>query len=125
MKFGKVQALATLGVAVVLIYSLGVGWYWTGDAIVLALLAGVVAWRITPRMAGPGPVLIGRREEYPRSKISHFVSVSRIKSTESIAKRSDDPFERAVLSDPGWRGFSDDDLRRKVLESTRPDGEAS
>ncbi len=127
MKFGKTEASATLAVAVVLTYSLGVGWYWTGDAIVLAILTALVTWRIIPKMASPttGPLQVRRFEQYPRSKISHYVSVSRIKSTASIAKRSDNPFERTLLSDPRWRGLSDDDLRRKVLESTGHDGRES
>ena len=118
MKFGRTQTYAALVAAVVIAYSLVAGWYWTGDAIALAVLAGLVAWRTIPKMIGPGPERVKPWENYPRSKIAHYVYVSRIRSTEAIAKRSENPFERALLNDPGWRGLSADDLRRKVLEAT-------
>lgn len=64
-----------------------------------------------------------QREQVSRSRIAHYVVVSRIKSTTLTAwlrRESDSPFERALFSEPEWRtlsGESLEEISRKALDA--------
>jgi hypothetical protein len=124
-----------LAVAMVVAYGFGVGPYWLTDMIVFAVAAIAVASFCFVTLArkknieqayralgAPGKQ-VGRhlpvvtepelRERMPRSRIAHYVIISRIKSAAFIAwllRESDSPFERALLIEPGWRTLSGESL---------------
>ncbi|MGP8124391.1 MAG: hypothetical protein ACLQEQ_00765 [Nitrososphaerales archaeon] len=125
----RAYVYAALGVAAAVAYGVGVGPYWEADAFVFAVTASVVAFfsftergmdqllslmtflmgRASRLRGAKTAVIEGDRRErmpVPRSRIAHYVTVSRIKSTTSIARESDSPFERALLIQPGWRRLS-------------------
>lgn len=138
MRVGRVHVYAVLAVAVALAYGVGVGPYWLADMVVLAVVAVAVACFCLSRGAKTTDVersyralpgvgkLVDRpvqsdgilltpeqREHVPRSRIAHYVTVSRIKSTASTAwlrRESDSPFERVLLGEPGWRTLSGEGL---------------
>ena len=63
-----------------------------------------------------------QRERVPRSRIAHYVIVSRIRSktfTAWLRQESDSPFERALLREPGWRTLSGEGL--KEISRKTPD----
>jgi hypothetical protein len=135
---GRARLLAALTVGVAVLYGVEVGSYWLTDAVVFAVVAVAVAFLCFAERgvdslldvlgfglarASRGRVAKTRgtegdqTEHLPRSRIAHYVIVSRIKSTSDIAKRSDTPFERALLSEPGWRtlsGRSLDEIAKKI-----------
>ena len=145
MRARRAYLYTALAVATVVAYGVGVGQYWVADAAVLAVAASAVAFlSFTERGVdqlfdflafGPfgGRLAKGnrpgtslwvsqlRRELMPRSRIAHYVTVSRIQFTASIAKVSDSQFERALLSQPEWRTLSGESLK----EITRKAPDAS
>jgi len=139
-----------LAVAAVVAYGVVVGSYWVADAVVLAVAAGAVVFfsvssaradqlldfltgvlgfqgspmRVSLETNRPGTSLWVsqlRRELMPRSRIAHYVTVSRIRFTAPIAMISESQFERALLSQPGWRKLSAESLE----EITRRASDAS
>jgi hypothetical protein len=67
-----------------------------------------------------------QRESVPRSRIAHYVIVSRIKSatfTAWLRRESDSPFERALLCEPGWRTLSGEGLEEVIRKA--PDASAN
>jgi hypothetical protein len=142
LRVGRAYLSVALAVAVAVAYGVWVGPYWEADAAVLAVLAFGVAFlcfaersvdrlfdvltfgltranklRATrTRVAEPT-----HREHIPRSRIAHYVTVSRIKSTAFIARESDSSFERALLSRREWRTLSGgglEEITRKVTDAS-------
>lgn len=135
MRVGRAHSYAVLAIAVAVIYGVWVGPYWVTDEEVFLVLACAVAFICFTRgpktevtfhkwgmRLGTGTEL-ERREPAPRSRIAHYALFSRTKSTASTAwlrRESDSPFERALLSEPGWRtlsGESLEEISRKVTEA--------
>ena len=134
MKVGRARLYAVLVIAMAVAYGVGVGPYWLADAVVFAIVAGAVAsfcfgernveslfaflgfgLSRTYRQQGAKRTVIepDQREHVPRSRIAHYVIVSRIRSTTLTAwlrRGSDSPFERALFSEPGWRRLSGESL---------------
>ena len=129
---------AALTIAVAVAYGVWIGANWLVDAVVFTFAASAVAYlSLTERDVnqllnilrfglGVGRVRTSRpsaslglpqyqRELLPRSRIAHYVTVSQIRSTASIARESDSPFERELLSQPGWRELSAADLEEVVM----------
>lgn len=134
MKVGRARLYALLAIAVAVTYGVGVGRYWLTDAAVLVVLGGAVASfclaginmeslyaflgfglsRMYRRQGATRRVVEpDKREHIPRSRIEHYVSVSRIRSatlTAWLRRESDSPFERALFSEPGWQRLSGESL---------------
>jgi hypothetical protein len=138
VRVGRTFLYATLAVAVAVAYGVGVGPYWLTDMVVLSVVASVVAYFCFARGAKAKSIEHGyraqggvgkpvdrhvriddtvaepdKREHVFRSRIAHYVIVSRIKSTASAAwlrRESDSPFERALLSESGWWKLSEESL---------------
>jgi hypothetical protein len=132
-----------LAVAVAVAYGVEVGPYWVTDMLVFAVLAGAVAYFCFVRGAKTTSLASrnrlsrlessldwrqvtepDQRDHVSRSRIAHYVIVSRIKSTAFTAwlrRVSDSPFERALLGEPRWRTFSGESLE----EITRKTPDAS
>jgi len=144
---GKASATAALAFAAVVAYSIWFGAYWLTDVAVLSIVAFVVAFMSlaeggTDRLLDILGFSLGRarrrrgtkttsiqhdqKEQIPRSRITHYVVVSRIKSTLEIAKRSDNPFERVLFSRPEWRTLNESKLREIARNATSAsmDGES-
>ena len=122
-------ALAT---ATAVAFGVVVGSYWAADAVVLAVVSFVVIsvcsgsatllgvltflFQRTPTRRPPSvgaPAADpGQRAYVPRSRIAHYVVVSRIKSAVSAIQVSDNFFERELVSKPSWRTMSSEELRR-------------
>ena len=147
MKVLRAYIYAAFAAAAAVVYGVELGGYWEIDAFVFSAVAVTVAFlslteRGTEQVLSILTFFMGRgrrrgaktgsavrdqqeRVPMPRSRIAHYVTVSRIKSTTSIAGLSDSPFERELLSRPGWRelsGESLEEVKRSVHEAT---GEAS
>lgn len=144
MRVGRRILYAALTVAAAVAYGIGVGPYWLTDLVAFALVAcavgffchargrrttGVETAYETLRTQSQVGKLAGRpvkrdlapesdqRERVPRSRIAHYVIVSRIKSAASTAwlrRESDSPFERALLSESEWRKLSGESLEEVV-----------
>jgi hypothetical protein len=127
----RVHLYVALAVAAALGYGIWVGPDWMTDAVVLAVAAIAVtrassivgdadsllriltfglAKGYRQRSAGTEVTEHGQRERMLRSRVMHYITLSRIKSTASIARESDSPFERALLGQPGWRMLSGESL---------------
>jgi hypothetical protein len=138
----RVYLYGALAVAAALGYGIWVGPDWMTDAVVLAVAAiavtrassiegdadsllRILTFGLTkgyrPRGAGTEATEHGQKERMLRSRIVHYVTLSRIKSTASIARESDSPFERALLSEPRWKALS----REGLLEIIRKAPDAS
>jgi len=150
VKAGRAYLYAALAVAVAATYGIGVGPYWVTDMLVFAVAAGVVAWLCFSREAKEKDIEAGFRlkggstgggkiyrsaelrsvvsepdqiERVPRSRIAHYVIISRSRSTKLadwLRRESDSPFERALLSEPGWRTLSGEglgEITRKALDT--------
>ena len=144
MRVRRNYLYAALAVAAAVAYGVGDGAYWVTDSVVLAVVAVAVAIlcfaeRSVDRLFeilnfGLGVGRVNRvqgaktaaanptqRERMPRSRIAHYVTVSRFKSTAAIAKQSDTPFERALLSQPEWwtlSGASLEEITRKATDTS-------
>ena len=142
MRASRSYLYAAIAVALAVAYGVWVGSYWVTDADVFALLAGVVAYfslaeqgmrqlaavsefffARTYRQQGTNAAVTEphERERLPRSRIAHYVNISRIRSTIFAARDSDSPFERALLSEPDWRtlsGESLEEISRKVPDAS-------
>lgn len=105
MGISKTLPYALLAILAALAYGIRVGPYWVTNADLLAVIAGVVAWFSFRRGHRAGLSEAEASVQVPRSRITHYVNVSRIKSPAYTAKESNSPFERALLSEPGWRKF--------------------
>jgi len=133
MRARKSLAFAAIAIAMAVAYGIWVGVFWVADAVIFTVAASAVAYlSFTERDANQLLNLLRfglglgrgranrqstslwlaeyRREIIPRSRIAHYVTVSKIRSTASIAKASDSPFEREILSQPGWRTLSEASL---------------
>jgi len=141
VRVARAYVYAVLAVAVAVAYGVWVGPYWVTDTVVLAVMASAVAFLCFGRgveaesifavlrmgtkvgnQYAPEPSKRQRvpdqRERVSRSRIAHYVTLSRIKSTALdswLRQESDSPFERALLSEPGWRRLSGENL----MEITR------
>jgi hypothetical protein len=151
VKVNRAYLYAMLAVAVTIAYGVGVGPYWVADMLVFAVTAGVVAWFCFFRRAETKNIEAGyglltrvdgrqvhrrveprsqvterdQREHVSRSRIAHYVIVSRIKSTTFAAwlrRESDSPFERALLGEPKWRTLSEESLEE--ITKKAPDASA-
>ncbi len=123
MRVSRARLYAALAVAMAVAYGVGVGPYWVADAVVFTTVVGVVAWfsfRRGPKTTGTEP---DEREQVPRSRITHYVIVSWMKSTAVIAKESNIPFERALLNEPGWRTLSGESLEEISRKAPDPSAE--
>jgi hypothetical protein len=131
---------AALAIAVVVAYGLRVGPYWVDDALALAFLAllaiavyltrGKGAGAFTPwwgpaskqrllKPTGRTPTADPDQTKYiPRSKIAHFVLLSRINPKSPTAWDSYNAFERKLLGQKGWQKLSADEL--KAIVETQP-----
>lgn len=130
---------AALAVVFAVAFGLGVGAFWVDDAIALAMMIFVVImiclsagpgmkrltswWAPTPKEGQPGQASRAAspeadyRKYIPRSKIAHFVLLSRIRFTSATTWDSYNTFERKLLSRKGWQGLSADEL--KALTETQ------
>lgn len=148
MKAGRGLLYSVLAVVAAVAYGVEVGSYWLTDMVVFAAVAAAVAYFCFARRAKTMKVeqayqtlgsqtqvgkLAGRpvkrdvivtefdrREHVPRSRIAHYVAISRIKSTASAAwlrRESDSPFERALLGESGWRRLSGESLEEVVRKT--------
>lgn len=150
MRLRRAYLYAALAVVAVVAYVVWIGAYWLADAVVLAaaagavvffprtergvdqlldFLTGVLGFRGSPMRVPPEANRRGtspwvsqlRRELMPRSRIAHYVTVSRIRYTDSLARVSESQFERALLSQPGWRklsGESLEEIARKASDAS-------
>ena len=139
MRVRRTYLYAALAVVAAVAYGVGDGAYWVTDAVVLAVVAVAVAILCfaernvdrlfdvlnfglaranTLRGAKTAVAEPTQRERMPRSRIAHYVAVSRLKSTAAIAKQSDTPFERALLSQPEWRTLSGGNLEEITKRGT-------
>lgn len=145
MRFSRTFLYATLAVTAAVAYGVGVGSYWLADMVVFTVVASTVAYLCFARgakaksiehgyraLGGVGkladrPLKVddadtepGRREHVSRSRIAHYVIVSRIKSTALAAwlrRESDSPFERALLNESGWRKLSGENLEETIRKA--------
>jgi hypothetical protein len=132
---------SALAVAFAVAFGLGIGPYWVDDAVALAMMAFVVVLvclrvgqHIVTPTSLPAPMSTssqmpfkatnqasaseqGHREYVPRSKIAHFVLLSRIRFKSSTALDSYNAYERKLLSRPDWQGLSVDELRELAQQS--------
>jgi len=132
---------SVLAVAFAVAFGLSIGPYWVDDALALAVMALVVvlvslradriivtpaplptpkmrSTQIPPKATNQTPASGQRYGEYvPRSKIAHFVLLSRIRFKSTMVFASYNAFERTLLSRPGWQGLSVDELRRLAQQS--------
>jgi hypothetical protein len=149
VRFSRAFLYSTLAVVAAVAYGIGVGRYWLADMVVLTVVASAVAYLCFARrtkttsiehdyrtLGGVGrpadrPLKVddadmepGKREHVSRSRIAHYVTVSRIKSTALAAwlrRESDSPFERALLNESGWRklsGESLEEITRKAFDAS-------
>ena len=130
---------AALAFAAATAYSVWFGAYWLADIAVLSTVALVVAFMSlseggTDRLLDILGFGLGRarrrrgakmtavqqykKEHIPRSRIAHYVFISRIKSTLEISRRSDNPFERSLFSKPEWRTLTESRLREIARNAT-------
>jgi hypothetical protein len=137
---------AVLAVAAAVVYGVAEGAYWVTDVVVLAVVAVAVGIlclakrRVDPvveiltfgvsahygaRGAKTAAAELNQRERIPRSRIAHYVALSRIKSTAAIAKQFDTPFERALLSQPEWRTLSGGGLEEITRKATDASAEST
>ena len=146
MRVRRAYLYAALATALAVAYGVWVGPYWEVDALVFAATASAVAFFsftergmeqllsvLTFLMGGASrrrrvnaAVIKPERSErmpMPRSRIAHYVTVSKIKSTVSIARRSDSPFERVLLSRQEWRMLSGGSLE-EIAKGVVPDASA-
>lgn len=145
MRVGKGPLYAVFAVAFAVAYGFGAGPYWLTDMVVFAVMAIAVAYfcfvkgakttgveqayqtlgnqtqvgKLAGRPVKRDAVVaeLGQREHAPRSRIAHYVTVSRIKSRASTAwlrRESDSPFERALLGESGWQRLSEEGLEEIV-----------
>ena len=134
MKVGRARLYAVLAIALAVAYGVVVGPYWLADAVAFVVVGGLVAsfcfaersveslyaflgfgLSRTYRLHGPKRKVIvpDQREHIPRSRIAHYVTVSRIRSatlTAWLRRESDSPFERVLFSEPGWQRLSGESL---------------
>lgn len=125
MKVSRTYVYALIVTVLAVTYGVLLGPLWVTDAFVLGFLAVGVMWfslsrkdRGNPRqwelkkwpasatVMDPEPE---EKKQVPRSRIAHYVFVSGIKSTASVAK-SYGAFERTLLSDPKWQKLSGESL---------------
>ena len=139
MKVPRTYLYAALAVVAAAAYGVWDGAYWVTDALVLAVVAVAVVilcfaernvehlldmlsfrHEYTFVLQGAKTAVTQRdqRERMPRSRITHYVMVSRVKSTAVIANQSDTPFERALLSRPEWRTLSTGSLNEITMKTT-------
>ena len=127
MKVTKSTLYVLFAIGGAVYYGLVVGPYWVDDAIVFAALASLVIWsffslKVNFRSKVQITVTEPRQREYiPRSRIAHYVSVSRIHFLGYLARESESPFERALLSEPEWQKLSGERLQevsRKVIDAS-------
>ncbi len=120
-------------VAASVTYGIIVGPYWAYDAIALAALSLVLVLYLAPRfdpftalggmmarrmtiLTGRAPPLHARALAYegegraPNSRILHFVRMANMRDAKFALRQSDGPFERNLLSRPGWQSLTDDEL---------------
>ncbi len=121
-------------------YAYFLGTYWVTDLALLAALGGVVMYfgwlgalseddvataaRMVVYLTGFGVSRVmmiatrrskggeerGRATRVRRSRIAHYVAVSRMKSTSFLSRESESPFERALLRTPGWKKLTAEGL---------------
>lgn len=129
---------AAIAIAFAVAFGLSVGPYWVDDAITLAIMVFLAImvclssgqamkiltswWVPAPRIIRSGPVsrapiLETGYRHVPRSKIAHFVTLSRIEFKSATALDSYNTFERALLGKKGWQEIPADEL--KALAETR------
>jgi len=148
VRVDRSRLYAVLAVTMAVAYGLGVGSYWGADVVVFTLMASLAAWfcfkvgkkegiEQGDRTPGAGGKQVGRpvegtgvvsepdqSEHMPRSRIVHYVAVSRTKSkalTAWLCRESDIPFERALLSEPRWQtlsGESLEEITRKIPDAS-------
>lgn len=106
-----------MAAALAVAFAVAVGRYWVDDAMVLAAVEVLVVVegikRVSPTPAAEPP----RGSAYPRSRIAHYVLLSRIKFDPVKAMRSPSPFERALLGEEGWQGLKADQLKTMATEA--------
>ena len=146
MRVGRAFLYTVLAVAAAVAYGVGVGPYWVIDLAVFAVVAGAVGFFSFARRAKTESMYwmlrmgtkLGRQyaeeadhrartldqiEHVTRSRIAHYITVSRTKSTRLTAwlrRESDSPFERTLFSEPKWRTLSGEKLEevsRKALDA--------
>ncbi|HME18276.1 MAG TPA: hypothetical protein VKF15_00880 [Nitrososphaerales archaeon] len=126
---------AALAIAFAVAFGLGVGPYWVDDAVALAFMALLViivylsqgegtnafaAWwapaskesQLRPTGRIPAPNL--DYKYIPRSRIAHFVLLSRISPKSPTGWDSYNTFEQNLLNRQGWQKLSADELRAIV-----------
>ena len=123
---------SALAVIFAVAFGLGVGDYWVDDSIALAImiLAVIVLclstgkemkslttwWAPTPKedklakASQAVPTEVDFRKYVPRSRIAHFVLLSRIRFNPAMTWGAYNDFERRLLSRKGWQGLSADEL---------------
>jgi len=121
----KSTLYAAISVATALIYGLEVGPYWVTDAIFFAMLALAVAYFSFKRKVewpmNNEAQSFEKREYRPRSRIAHYVSISRAKFGSYAPHESLTGFERSLLSEPGWQKVSGERLEEISIQSpTKP-----
>jgi len=147
VRFPRSYTFGALAVVGALAYAVEIGPFWLTDAFALALAACAVGYfaALGPPAIGDLETattmlyyMIGQsqgnrnymmlrhkdaapeRDQAPglrRSRIAHYVIVSKSMSTAYFARQSDSPFERALLSHQGWRTITDDGLEAVIWEA--------
>jgi hypothetical protein len=153
VRFSKIYLYAVLAVAGAVAYGVGEGQYWVTDLEVFAVVVGAVAYLCFARggrtkdtepyyrALGVGAKDVYRpaelrsvvtepdqREHLPRSRMAHYVIVSRTKSrtlTDWLRLESDSSFERTLFGEPGWRTLSGEDLEEIARKASNASTEGA
>jgi hypothetical protein len=125
MRFRVSYLYCMLAIAFAVAVGVRIGPYWIDDALTLAAVAcAITAFYLTKseetRSANPET---GNR--MPRSRILHFVLLSRIRTSASMVRESSDPFRHALLNEKDWQTLSTEELKRLGRRPDLPDGDSS
>ena len=139
MRLRVAYLYSAFAVAFAVTFGVAIGPYWVDDAVGLAAIAFVALmvalsagqgmktltswWAPASRESQLSPTnqptttTAGGRRYVPRSKIAHFVLLSRIRFRTPVSWDSYNAFERALLSRGGWQNLTAEEL--KVLVEGR------
>jgi len=95
--------------------------YWVLQAALLTFLA--LALSVDSVRRAQGEVLPQNEEPILRSRVTHFVKVSKIKDSGRLIRNATNPFEHALLGTQRWPGLSEADLKK--LDVGAPEARAT
>ena len=125
MRLSQGDLYSILAIAVAVAYGAVVGPYWTDDAVFLAV-AGLAVVRVYLKKVDSWTLQVDppSGNPPPRSRIAHFVLISRM-NPKMKSSASLDPFERALFGRENWQALSTEDLRRVSVDALQDPSESS